>query len=938
MKKLFLLIFIGVVLLFAFMRSAAAAQTTAKQAEKAVKGWLKTDTNPLGMELHANIKKIDTFSDADNGVIYYVVYLEPSGYVVVPADDEVEPIVGFSSGSEYDPSPDNPMGALVSRDMYNRVTLARKEKHDAINPKHLSFIKARSKWQDFEMLADTGTILPTGTSSVSDVRVSPLVQSKWSQSYECGSYCYNYYTPNNYVCGCVATAMAQLMRFHQHPVAPSTTGPFTIKVDNVSQQRYLIGGNYAWSNMVLDPDCSTTEAQRQAIGVLTHDAGVAAHMSYSSTSSGTWLEDAKDAFVNVFSYSNAIDGGYSHSASNIGAGLNGMLNPSLDAGIPCMLGIYNSQYYYGHAIVCDGYGYNTSTLYHHLNMGWAGSYDAWYNLPNIDSAGYDIVSKCIYNMYITGSGEIISGRVTYDATGGPFVGATVTATGTGGPFVTTTNDKGIYAFAKVNSATAYTITVSSPGYSFSPSSLVVTTGTSTDLTITSGNRWGNNFMTYTPPQPPPVPDSISYPTSSATGQYAVSWSASSGAASYQLERSDDAGGTWSQVYSGSSTSYSENIGNGSYRYRVKATNATGSSDWRTGDWDCVVYIPPVYCSASSNTCDEYIKSVAVGTINNSGTGCSHYADYTAMSTTMGTCESYQIIVTNGKAYASDQCGIWVDWNQDYSFDDPNETITVSGSPGTGPYSAIIMVPVDAVLGNTRMRIRITYTGAVSPCGSTTYGEVEDYTVNVTEGYCPCIAQESDGFETGDFSALPWVTSGNGNWTVTSADKNSGVYSAKAGAITNNQSTSLEFTSDVELGNITFYRKVSSEPDWDWLRFYIDGVQQAEWSGELNWAQFTYPIAAGTRTFKWTYSKDGSFSSGSDTAWIDDIAFPMEIPCVVGDFDGDNDVDADDLRTFCTSWLTDDALTDIAPSPDGDGIVDMMDFAVFAQHWLEGTSP
>jgi len=354
---------------------------------------------------------------------------------------------------------------------------------------------------------------------------------------------------------------------------------------------------------------------------------------------------------------------------------------------------------------------------------------------------------------------------------------------------------------------------------------------------------------------------------------------------------------------------------------------------------CEIGPPPVYCSASGNTCDEYISGVAVGTINNTGTACSHYADYTAISTDIGRCQSYQITVTNGKSYSSDQCGIWVDWNRDYDFDDAGENINVSGSPGRGPYTAIIMAPAEVALGNTRMRIRITYTGTVSPCGNTTYGEVEDYTLNIAEGNCQCTARKGDGFESGDFSVLPWSTSGNANWAITSADKSSGTYSARAGTIGNNQSTSLEFTFEVASGNITFYRKVSSESGYDWLRFYIDGVQQGQWSGEQEWAQFAYSVAAGSRTFKWTYSKDYSISRGSDTAWIDDITFPVAIPCVViGDFDEDGDVDIDDLGIFCTNWLTDNALTDIAPLPDGDGTVDMQDFAIFAQHWLDGTSP
>jgi len=139
---------------------------------------------------------------------------------------------------------------------------------------------------------------------------------------------------------------------------------------------------------------------------------------------------------------------------------------------------------------------------------------------------------------------------------------------------------------------------------------------------------------------------------------------------------------------------------------------------------------PGYCAASGGGY-EYISSVEVGTINNTVTGSGNYVDYTYLSTTMERDSSYAITITNGNPYSSDQCGIWIDWNQDLDFGDFGETITISNSPGTGPYSATITVPIDAVLGNTRMRIRIMYTGTLNSCGSTTYGEVEDYTVNVS---------------------------------------------------------------------------------------------------------------------------------------------------------------------------------------------------------------
>ena len=75
------------------------------------------------------------------------------------------------------------------------------------------------------------------------------------------------------------------------------------------------------------------------------------------------------------------------------------------------------------------------------------------------------------------------------------------------------------------------------------------------------------------------------------------------------------------------------------------------------------------------------------------------------------------------------------------------------------------------------------------------------------------------------------------------------------------------------GDLSFYKKVSSENNWDWLRFYIDNVQRGEWSGDAAWSQETYAVTTGTHTFKWSYQKDGSVSSGSDCAWVDDIQFP-----------------------------------------------------------------
>ncbi len=130
------------------------------------------------------------------------------------------------------------------------------------------------------------------------------------------------------------------------------------------------------------------------------------------------------------------------------------------------------------------------------------------------------------------------------------------------------------------------------------------------------------------------------------------------------------------------------------------------------------------------------------------------------------------------------------------------------------------------------------------------------------------------FETGDFSSVNWELSGDVNWFVTSEEQSSGTYSARAGSIEDGKRSTLRVEFDCTSSEISFHCKVSSESGFDYLNFYIDGVEQDEWSGEQDWVQVSFPVKAGTRTFEWTYSKDGSMSEGEDTAWIDDIVFPI----------------------------------------------------------------
>ena len=140
--------------------------------------------------------------------------------------------------------------------------------------------------------------------------------------------------------------------------------------------------------------------------------------------------------------------------------------------------------------------------------------------------------------------------------------------------------------------------------------------------------------------------------------------------------------------------------------------------------------------------------------------------------------------------------------------------------------------------------------------------------------CDCLDPDDD-FETGDLTGLPWTTGGAAAWSAVDAESSSPTHSARSGDISDGESTYVEVTREVEDGNVLFCYKVSSEPGFDFLRLYIDGEERWARSGEQDWMLGLAAVTAGTHTFRWTYEKDGSLSSGSDAAWIDDVQLPDE---------------------------------------------------------------
>lgn len=137
----------------------------------------------------------------------------------------------------------------------------------------------------------------------------------------------------------------------------------------------------------------------------------------------------------------------------------------------------------------------------------------------------------------------------------------------------------------------------------------------------------------------------------------------------------------------------------------------------------------------------------------------------------------------------------------------------------------------------------------------------------------------ENFETGDFSMFDWQMDGAYPWSITDYYPYEGSYCMMSGnQYMDGTTSSMQVTVDVPYdGYITFNGRVSSESGWDFGRFYIDDYEQGNWSGESDWFEVSYPISAGTHTFAWSYTKDGSVSSGDDCFYVDNIRFATMEP-------------------------------------------------------------
>ncbi len=171
-----------------------------------------------------------------------------------------------------------------------------------------------------------------------------------------------------------------------------------------------------------------------------------------------------------------------------------------------------------------------------------------------------------------------------------------------------------------------------------------------------------------------------------------------------------------------------------YSFYVIAKDAAGNASTASNTVNVTTSSTSVtYCASQGNsTADEKIGKVVFGTINNTSTGTAGYENFTALSTSATRGSAYTITITpswTGTVY-NEGYAVFIDYNQDGDFADAGETVWTKTASKTTPVSGSITIPATATLGATRMRVSMKYNAVPTACEAFSYGQVEDYTINI----------------------------------------------------------------------------------------------------------------------------------------------------------------------------------------------------------------
>ncbi|PQL92298.1 hypothetical protein C4S75_02970 [Apibacter sp. wkB309] len=304
---------------------------------------------------------------------YYYVYNigTKQGFIIISADDINYPIIGYSNSGYYDAAnlPENFQSWMKT------VELGMQQAFDN------STKPTKEIEKEWELYRSSKKSIQTRLTAL-----EPLIKTKWNQRTP-----YNSQIPYEVLTGCVATATAQIMKYHQHPkkgigVIPAyqTVDPsnnVTYNIPQIDLKQY----EYDWSNMLDEyinkPTPTYTKEQEKAVGLLMYHIGASVKMKYGVKESGASSNDALKSLFTCFDYDKSLDlivrGNY---YTNLNIFITDeeweeIIIKELNEGRP----VYYSgstENRSGHAFVCDGYDSNGLL---HFNFGWGGYQDGYYN-------------------------------------------------------------------------------------------------------------------------------------------------------------------------------------------------------------------------------------------------------------------------------------------------------------------------------------------------------------------------------------------------------------------------------------------------------------------------------------------------------------------------------------------------------------------------------
>ncbi len=309
--------------------------------------------------------------------LYYIFNINSNdGFIIVSADDAAKPVIGYTTSGQFKVAPLNSsVGSWLGR-RKNELLYIRSTKLQAS-------AEITEQWKALGIKKNK-----LGNSVMSYSDISPLVSTTWDQS----PY-YNADCPGGSVTGCVATAMAQIMKFWAYPTTGTGSSSYCdctpAFTENYGTQSANYGSTtYNWSNM---PD--NVSSANADVATLMYQCGVSVNMNYSPTSSGSAVSKtdnpsvcAQVSYVKYFGYdSTSLRPLAKISCYTDSAWIANLYN-ELALGRPIQYEGDDATYG-GHTWVCDGF--QASTNFFHMNWGWSGQYDGYFSVDALNPDGYN---------------------------------------------------------------------------------------------------------------------------------------------------------------------------------------------------------------------------------------------------------------------------------------------------------------------------------------------------------------------------------------------------------------------------------------------------------------------------------------------------------------------------------------------------------------------